>query len=749
MQRVSALLPSWERTKSADGKARPFDRVFGWTDKITAAKGSGAANRSTSKVEREVYWPTTVDKECEKAARILKSFCTDGFLAQEEAAASAPTSPSTPSFASSPNNALKKIPPRIIQNAQGLAIFSCMRSGLWMSGSGGSGILIARKADGTWSPPAGILLHTAALGFVIGVDIYDCVLVINSVSTLEMFTRPKVTLGSDVNLSVGPITSSGLLENDFRWKEISNTVLTYLKARGQHQSVQLDGSLVTLRGNENDKFYGGQNVDVLDIIAGNVRKSIPEIAPLFEAIKAAEGRTDFDARTMEILSQQPAPGDAVIETPTQTPMSAKFGVPSSDDPDPFGVIALEMAGLEIREAGSRLRPASAQFEYNPAPTSPLFNKFNRQSSDTYATRSNRGSYMSTRTTMTDAQTQTDVAETPDTTLSPNQSDDGQPRSSQEHTVVIQEPEEVDYTKVDMSSLQKHLSPPETPKETEFKLEPAPVRTRPPPLPPRRQPAPVIEDVHPIEPEVAAPEATEEVHEVEKVEVEAEAEAEEEQDEDADDEDEDDDEEEPVIYEVATSQPMHATIMSSQVTQVLQVKGAVVNIPKRIPPPLPARSPARSSRASKSEYGDLSAIAMVSSPLRQSFQSTTSDGAASAKDDASQTTPSLGSTETEDKAGASAPQQDKAAEPSVSSSGATTDFESATEGKESADAIPETLSTPQATERASSVDESEHEPRTPKAEDDAKEASSGDSKTENSVSEKVNHSSVDTATVTVA
>lgn len=49
-----------------------------------------------------------------------------------------------------------------------------------------------------------------------------------------------------------------------------------------------------------------------------------------------------------------------------------FGLPSLEDPDPFGVKALELAGLEIREAGSSIRPSIDVFEYRPSPTSPVF-----------------------------------------------------------------------------------------------------------------------------------------------------------------------------------------------------------------------------------------------------------------------------------------------------------------------------------------------------------------------------------------
>ncbi|KAH8884785.1 hypothetical protein GQ53DRAFT_697068 [Thozetella sp. PMI_491] len=609
MQRVSSLLPSWDRSRSNSNAARPtvarqtpraLDKVFGWAAAPINRINTAAPAAPTS-YGREAYWPTSLDKECEKAARILKSFCTDGFLAQEDD--SRPTSPTA--APPSPKYANKKIPPRIIQNAVGIAIFSCMRSGLWMSGSGGSGILIARKADGTWSPPSGIILHTAELGFVIGVDIYDCVLVINNVAVLEMFTRPRVTLGTDVNLTVGPLVTSGLLENELqiRWKELDGTVLTYLKARGKHQSVQLDGSLVTERTNENERFYAG-DVNVLDILAGNIPKELPEIRPLFEVIKAAEGRTDYDTALMEMLAQQPAPGDATIETPKVSPLvppKSPFGIPNQDDPDPFGVIALEMAGLEIREAGTRLRPTSSQFEYNPAPTSPLYSKFNRQSVDTYLSRSNRGSYVSTKTqatTMTDVGTQTDC--NAESSVGKPSSEARRPSSS---APVVREPEEIDYTKIDVSAIEQFSRP------QSQEPEHAAVGTIPEEDPQTTDHGVGTDDavVFTSEEPSASPAIPGDA---------AVGEGADEGADDADDEEEEE-EDEPIIFEVTTAtQPPRAAIMSSQVTQVIQAKGALVTIPKRIPPPLPLRSPARVSRASK-EYGDVSAL---KSPLRTSFQS---------------------------------------------------------------------------------------------------------------------------------
>ena len=58
-----------------------------------------------------------------------------------------------------------------------------------------------------------------------------------------------------------------------------------------------------------------------------------------------------------------------------------FGIPAEDDPDPYGVKALEAEGLNIREAGTHQRPAAEAFEFKPSPTSPIYAHISRRSVD--------------------------------------------------------------------------------------------------------------------------------------------------------------------------------------------------------------------------------------------------------------------------------------------------------------------------------------------------------------------------------
>jgi len=302
---------------------------------------------------------------------------------------------------------LKKIPSEVIRNAKGLAIFTTMRTGLWISGAGGSGILVGRLPDGSWSPPSGILVHTAALGFLVGVDIYDCVVVINTQEALKAFSKIRCTLGGEVSAVAGPLGVGGVVDSEVHKRR--SPIFTYLKSRGFYAGVQVDGTIVVERSDENERFYH-QRIPVADILAGKVRHPPYEVNTLMQTIKAAQGDDDIDE---SLLPTGAAPGDFEISD------GHIFGIPDKDDPDPYGVLALEREGMQVREAGTKMRPSMDQFQFNPTSSSPVFSTYHRDSISIDGKNSSRRSSwrlsnMTDRSTQTvEASTQTDF-DTPPT-----------------------------------------------------------------------------------------------------------------------------------------------------------------------------------------------------------------------------------------------------------------------------------------------------------------------------------------------
>lgn len=377
-----------------------LDKAWNAVDKLGAP-----VNRMSNRLGAEAFWPTTLDKESEKAARILRSFCKDGFYNEVDAGEVKTEEADENQKIDKPRGkqrVLVKIPSEVIKQAKGLAIFTTMRAGLWLSGSGGSGVLIARIPEtGEWSPPSGIMLHTAALGFLAGVDIYDCVIVINTYEALEGFKGVRATLGGKLSVSAGPVGLGGVMDTEVHKRQAP--IWAYLKSRGLYAGISVDGTIVSERSDENERFYG-EKIGVHDILTGKVRDPPESVRVLLETVKAAQGDKDVDENLLPAADAE-APGDAVVAAPHT---NDSFGIPSVVDPDPFGVRALEEQGLFIREAGTHSRPSSDAFEFRPAPTSPLYPIFAKKSQNSSPQASWRESVQSIRTyTSVDRGTQTD------------------------------------------------------------------------------------------------------------------------------------------------------------------------------------------------------------------------------------------------------------------------------------------------------------------------------------------------------
>lgn len=307
-------------------------KASSWSTRLAelGTKAAAPFNSLTTKLGTEAFLPAPMDKECEKAARILRAFCKDGVYHEPSSQQAAPlttdykpapgTTTAPPPAAAEQqhkkkSHVLLKIPPKVIARAQGLAIFTTVRAGFHVSGSSGSGILVARLPDGSWSPPSGIQVHSVGAGFVVGLDIYDCVVVINTREALDAFTRTRMSLGTDLAVAAGQWGAGGALDFEFPSDEedrrrraaattgtappntatapplsapeppsttrdrkpspfrdaLKKPLYSYVRSRGFYAGVQIDGTVVTERRDANAAFYGDGSVTVDRILRGDVR----------------------------------------------------------------------------------------------------------------------------------------------------------------------------------------------------------------------------------------------------------------------------------------------------------------------------------------------------------------------------------------------------------------------------------------------------------------------------------------------
>lgn len=81
------------------------------------------------------------------------------------------------------------------------------------SGKAGSGLVIARLPDGSWSAPSCIGTAGIGWGLQIGADITDFVVVLNSEDAVRAFSMGgNVTVGGNISAAAGPIGTGGSVQ---------------------------------------------------------------------------------------------------------------------------------------------------------------------------------------------------------------------------------------------------------------------------------------------------------------------------------------------------------------------------------------------------------------------------------------------------------------------------------------------------------------------------------------------------------
>src|SRR5207244_1169165 len=102
----------------------------------------------------------------------------------------------------------RSIPSALLQDAQGVAIIPhVFKAGFVLGGRYGRGVILVGAADGTWGNPVFIALMGGGIGWQIGVQSTDVVLVFKTRASLDRILsgQGKVTLGADVAVAAGPV----------------------------------------------------------------------------------------------------------------------------------------------------------------------------------------------------------------------------------------------------------------------------------------------------------------------------------------------------------------------------------------------------------------------------------------------------------------------------------------------------------------------------------------------------------------
>ncbi len=178
------------------------------------------------------------------------------------------------------NSPDQNVPTWLLERAYAVAIVpDVIKVGFIGGARRGSGVLVVRKDDGHWSNPIFINLTGGSIGFQIGVQSSDVMLVFTSRAGVEGIVGGKVTLGADASVAAGPVGRQTAAATDVGF---TAQVLSYSRSVGLFAGVALDGSAITIDHKSNAAYYAHPGVLASEIIAGSAPRP-PETAQTFVA----------------------------------------------------------------------------------------------------------------------------------------------------------------------------------------------------------------------------------------------------------------------------------------------------------------------------------------------------------------------------------------------------------------------------------------------------------------------------------
>lgn len=150
------------------------------------------------------------------------------------------------------------IPLELMQRARGIAVIPDMiRGGFVFGARRGRGVLTVRGPDGAWSNPAIVTLTGGSIGWQIGAESADVVLVFANDNAVKNIRRGKFTVGGDATAVAGPLGRRATMAVTFRAE-----VYGYIRSRGLFAGAAFEGTRLALDDAASRQLYAAGDDDL-------------------------------------------------------------------------------------------------------------------------------------------------------------------------------------------------------------------------------------------------------------------------------------------------------------------------------------------------------------------------------------------------------------------------------------------------------------------------------------------------------
>jgi lipid-binding SYLF domain-containing protein len=145
------------------------------------------------------------------------------------------------------------LPQKMLADAQGIAIVPNNVRGAFIVGvQRGRGVLLVRGPNGAWQAPRMIEISGGSLGYQVGVQSTDLILVFRTPQSVANVMRGKLKIGVDASAAAGPVGRQASAATDTALKA---EIYSYSRARGVFVGASIDGSSISLDPASDAAFY--------------------------------------------------------------------------------------------------------------------------------------------------------------------------------------------------------------------------------------------------------------------------------------------------------------------------------------------------------------------------------------------------------------------------------------------------------------------------------------------------------------
>lgn len=149
------------------------------------------------------------------------------------------------------------IPKDLFDRAECVIVLpSVKKLAIGIGGSYGRGVMSCRTGEhytGPWSAPAMYALEGGNIGFQLGGQATDFVLLVMNPHGARSLLKTKVKLGADAAAAAGPKGRDAAAATDVAMRA---EILSYSRSRGLFAGVSLEGSTLRQDNGANEKLYG-------------------------------------------------------------------------------------------------------------------------------------------------------------------------------------------------------------------------------------------------------------------------------------------------------------------------------------------------------------------------------------------------------------------------------------------------------------------------------------------------------------